>query len=64
MGASTVPMTASKELPENVIGVLADCGFTSAKDIMYKVIRQMKLLEDIEAKYDQLCAITEELINE
>ena len=43
MGASTVLMTASKELPENVIGVLADCGFTSAKDIMYKVIRQMKL---------------------
>jgi fermentation-respiration switch protein FrsA (DUF1100 family) len=26
-----------------VIGVLADCGFTSAKDIMYEVIRQMKL---------------------
>ena len=43
MGASTVLMAASKELPENVIGVLADCGFTSAKAIIQKVIRQMKL---------------------
>ena len=43
MGASTVLMAAGKELPENVIGVLADCGFTSAKDIMYHVMGQMKL---------------------
>lgn len=34
MGASTVLMTAGfPELPENVKGVLADCGFTSAKAI-------------------------------
>lgn len=32
MGATTVLMTAGfPELPENVVGVLADCGFTSAK---------------------------------
>ena len=32
MGASTVLMTAGfPELPENVAGVIADCGFTSAK---------------------------------
>lgn len=32
MGATTVLMTAGfPELPENVTGVLADCGFTSAK---------------------------------
>ncbi len=32
MGATTVLMTAGfPELPENVAGVLADCGFTSAK---------------------------------
>lgn len=43
MGASTVLMAAGKELPENVIGVLADCGFSTAKDIICKVIRQMKL---------------------
>lgn len=43
MGATTVLMAAGKPLPENVIGVLADCGFTSAKDIILEVIRQMGL---------------------
>lgn len=43
MGASTVLMAAGKPLPKNVIGVLADCGFTSAKEIIKVVIRQMGL---------------------
>lgn len=43
MGAATVLTAAGKELPKNVIGVLADCGYTSAKDIIKKVIRQMGL---------------------
>ena len=44
MGASTVLMAAGRELPENVIGVLADCGFTSAREIMMDVMKnQMKL---------------------
>ena len=43
MGGSTVLMAAGEELPKNVIGVLSDCGFTSAKEIMLKVIRQMHL---------------------
>ena len=43
MGASTVLMAAGRELPENVIGVLADCGFTSAKEIIQEVIRTMHL---------------------
>ena len=43
MGASTVLMAAGKELPKQVIGVLADCGFTSARDIIKTVIRQMGL---------------------
>lgn len=43
MGASTVMMAAGHPLPDNVIGVLADCGFTSARDIIQEVIRQMKL---------------------
>lgn len=47
MGASTVLMTANKPLPENVIGILADCGFTTAKDIIKKVIRQIKLPADL-----------------
>ena len=43
MGAATVMMAAGTALPPNVIGVLADCGYTSAKDIIREVIRQMKL---------------------
>lgn len=36
MGASTVLMAAGKTLPSNVVGVLADCGFSSAKEIIKK----------------------------
>ena len=43
MGAATVMLAASKDLPENVIGVLADCGYTSTRAIIQKVIRDMKL---------------------
>lgn len=43
MGAATVMIAAGKELPDSVIGVLADCGYTSARDIIQKVIRQIHL---------------------
>ena len=43
MGAATVMMAAAEPLPDNVIGILADCGYTSAKEIMYHVMRRMKL---------------------
>lgn len=43
MGAATVMIAAGKDLPENVIGVLADCGYSSAKAIIQKTIREMKL---------------------
>ena len=43
MGASTVMIAAGQPLPENVIGVIADCGFTSAKDIITKVMKQIHL---------------------
>lgn len=43
MGASTVLMSAGQSLPKNVIGVLADCGYTSAKEIITLVIRMLKL---------------------
>ena len=43
MGAATVLMTACRhELPPNVIGVLADCGYTSAEDIISKVVTDMR----------------------
>ena len=43
MGAATAMITSGFELPENVVGIIADCGYTSAKDIIKKVIRDMKL---------------------
>jgi fermentation-respiration switch protein FrsA (DUF1100 family) len=43
MGASTVLMAAGEPLPAQVKGVLADCGFSSAKAIIHKVIWQLKL---------------------
>ena len=43
MGAATVMMAAGDPLPENVIGVLADCGYTSAEEIIKKVVKEMKL---------------------
>ena len=43
MGAATVMMAAGCDLPDNVVGVLADCGYTSPKDIICTVITQMGL---------------------
>lgn len=43
MGAATVMISAAAELPENVIGGLADCGYTSAEEIIKKVMRDMHL---------------------
>ena len=43
MGASTVLNAAGQPLPDNVVGILADCGFTSPADIIKKVISDMKL---------------------
>ena len=34
MGATTVLMAAGGELPDNTRGIIADCGFTSPKDIV------------------------------
>ena len=47
MGASTVLMAADKPLPPNVIGILADCGYSSPRDIIKKVIRQIGLPADL-----------------
>lgn len=43
MGAATVLMAAGEPLPKQVIGIQADCGYSSAKEIICKVIRQMGL---------------------
>lgn len=57
MGAATVLMAAGKPLPKNVIGVLADCGYSSAEAIIKKVIRQMKLPEKLAYPFVKLGAL-------
>jgi fermentation-respiration switch protein FrsA (DUF1100 family) len=56
MGAATVLMAAGRELPENVIGVLADCGYSSPKAIIREVIRQMGLPVDLSYPFVKLAA--------
>lgn len=43
MGAATVLMAAGEPLPEQVEGVLSDCGFTSAKEIICEVMKKLHL---------------------
>ena len=43
MGATTVMLAAGYPLPPNVVGVLADCGYTTAEAIIKKVIGKMGL---------------------
>lgn len=39
MGASTVLMASALPLPKSVSGIVADCGYTSPKDIIFSVLR-------------------------
>ena len=41
MGASTVLMASSLDLPPNVCGIVADCGYSSPEAIIRKVCRDM-----------------------
>lgn len=43
MGASTVMMAAGLDLPQNVRGIIADCGYSTPKDIIKQVIKMLKL---------------------
>lgn len=57
MGAATVMMAAGNELPKNVISVLADCGYTSPKEIIKKVIKEdMHLPSDLAYPFVKLGA--------
>ena len=47
MGAATVMMALGEELPKNVVCVLADCGYSSSKEIIKKVMKDMKLPADL-----------------
>lgn len=43
MGAATVLMASNLDLPENVKGIIADCPYSSPKEIIRKVARDMHL---------------------
>ena len=47
MGASTTQLACARGLPENVVGLLSDCGYSSAKRIIKKVISEMHLPPDL-----------------
>ena len=47
MGAATVMMAVGEELPKNVVCVLADCGYSSPKEIIKKVMKDLKLPADL-----------------
>ncbi len=47
MGAATVCLASAEPLPDNVIGVLADCPYTSAEDIIKKIMKEMHLPENL-----------------
>lgn len=44
MGSATVLMSLGFDLPKNVAGVVADCGFTSPEEIIWKVLKKDKKL--------------------
>lgn len=57
MGAATAMITSGyDDLPKNIVGIVADCGYTSAKDIIKKVIRDMKLPPNLLYPFVQLGA--------
>lgn len=43
MGAATVLMASGEDLPQNVVGIIEDCGFTSAKEMILKSLKEMHL---------------------
>lgn len=44
MGAATVLMTTALDMPENVRGVIADCGFTSPWEVVCSVLKATKAI--------------------
>ena len=57
MGAAVVLMAGGLDLPSNVKGILADCGYTSPKEILQTVIKQMKFPVKISYFFVRLSAI-------
>lgn len=57
MGAATVLMASELKLPENVRAVVADCGYTSPKEIIKKVVRDFGAPADILYPFVRIGAI-------
>lgn len=56
MGASTVLMSADSDFPDNVKGIIADCGFTSPKEIWEYVARHNMHLYTVGSRLaDAIC---------
>ena len=56
MGGATVTLASCLDLPNNVIGILADCPFHNASDIIKKVIEDMKIPSKIAYPFVKLGA--------
>lgn len=57
MGASTVLFMADRNLPQNVKGIIADCGFTSPKEIISSVFKSVTHLPGVPSIYiAEICA--------
>ena len=56
MGAATVLMTAGENLPKNVVCALGDCGYSSAKEIIQKIVKEMGLPPKLVYPFIQLGA--------
>ena len=57
MGAATVMETLSLDLPDNVVGVIADCGYSSTEEIIRKVCKEMKFPPKITMPFVKLGAV-------
>lgn len=57
MGAATVMMASNLDLPSNVIGILADCGYDCPKNIIKKYISDMHLPANIFYPFVKLGAL-------
>lgn len=56
MGAATVLMASSLELPPNVCGIVADCGYSSPEAIIRKVCRDMGVSDRLGFPFVRLAA--------
>ncbi len=57
MGAATVLMSSELELPENVVGIIADCPYSSPKEIIKQECAKMKLPPQLAYPFVRLGAI-------